>query len=149
MSARKLILPALLALSALLLSACLFEQSPAPGCRATFGLGTGGCQGKSAVINLRAYGADCLTLEADNCNGGVINVRNNCKDDFLISSINIKAGSSAILDLQEENMFVKLAEVDNNFSQYIPKAETTVEMYGTVGANTIRMRFTKTGPLCK
>lgn len=57
----------------------------APGCIDTGGM-FGGCFGKHIIKNARiSKNIPCLKLEINNCNGGIIEIRNQCQKDVTIN----------------------------------------------------------------
>jgi hypothetical protein len=138
----------------LAVSGCLVRKdSPAPGCVEYWGLAPmGGCFGKTAILDLAVDPEiDCLTIEVNNCNGGVLEVRNACGEPFVIGGLEIEPSDSAVsLDLLRiENGQYLLTYAEGNFGRYVPPEDEGVEMWGTLGAREIRVSFTKTKELCQ
>lgn len=133
------------------LAGCVVKDSPAPGCRETIGLpAMGGCFGKTAVIDLHVESApSCIVIEANNCNGGVLDVRNNCAETIRLGNVEIPPAGYAILDLVENEGKPEVIQVSSNFSQYQPKTDQEIDLEGVVGDQIFRLTFTKTRPLCE
>lgn len=153
MSSRSRMLIMITILSVVTLSGCIqVKDSPAPGCMEYIGFGPmGGCFGKTAIIDLTLEGApECLAVEANNCNGGVIDVRNDCAQNLILGGVEILAEDYAVLDLveTEEGLF-KLNQINSNFSDFIPELDQYVEITGSLGTQRINMSFIKTAALCE
>lgn len=140
-------------LLALLATGCLVRRdSPAPGCVAYWGLAPmGGCAGKTVIQNLRIEPEiDCLTVEANNCNGGVLEIHNGCNETLVLGGVTVEpATGSASLDvLEQADEGYALARTGSNFALYIPQENETIEVAGMLGDREIRVTFVKTGDLC-
>ncbi len=133
------------------LSGCVVKDSPAPGCRETIGFpAMGGCFGKTAIIDLQVESAPgCVVVEANNCNGGVLDVRNNCVETVRLGSAEIPPAGYAILDLIESSGRPEVIQISSNFSQYQPETDQQIDLEGVVGSQAFRVTFTKTKPLCE
>lgn len=130
---------------------CVVKDSPAPGCIQTIGFPSmGGCFGKTAIVDLQVVSApDCVQVKINNCNGGVLDVRNDCADPVRLGSVEIQPADSVILDMVETGEALELIEISSNFSQYKPGSNRKIEFEGLVGEQMFRLTFTKTGPLCE
>ncbi len=141
----------LLALS-LLLMACgvVLHDSPAPGCVRWLGHAPlGGCQGKHVITQLEVQGAPaCLTVTANNCNGGMLEVTNACDQPLVLDGATLAAGERAGWDVLPTEEGFRLVPVAGNFAQFLPAHDTEVVLRGQVGQTPIEVRFLKTGPLC-
>jgi hypothetical protein len=135
----------------LLLGSCGYQDSPAPGCvKDGLSASSGGCFGKTAIIDLALVSTPgCLVIEANNCNGGVLEIRNNCAENTHLGEILILPSSSAILDVRESEETVVVFETDTNFSEYKPDARRQIVITGTVGSQPIQIAYTRTEPLCE
>ncbi len=148
--AGRLLIPVLL-VSVLLTGCFVKKDSPAPGCIEYWGLApTGGCFGKTAIIDLQVEPEmECLQISVNNCNGGVLEVSNSCAEILFLSRITIHPGEDNVgLDLVRENGEYFLERADSNFSQYVPSQDEPVEILGMMGAVEVRITFTKTSELC-
>lgn len=144
----------LLFLSALALAGCLrIKDSPAPGCVKTIGFRPmGGCFGRTAIVDLSVEPeVACLTVSANNCNGGVLTVANGCDEplDLAGDAVQIAPGDRSNFDVLDIDGVPQLVPVSSNFSEYVPSEDRKVEACGTLGATEIIIRFTKTAPLCE
>ena len=102
----------------LILSGCIVKDSPAPGCVQSIGLPlAGGCFGKTAIVDLKVAGPECVVVEANNCNGGILEIRNSCPDTLQLSGMEILPSSSVSLDVIETEGGFMLTETDSNFSK--------------------------------
>jgi len=73
-------------------------ESPAPGCRKSFGMG--GCFGKTVILDVAVEPAvDCLQFEGDNCNGGVLDVKNSCSENLVLGDVTVPAEEFAGFDV--------------------------------------------------
>lgn len=135
----------------LFLSGCILNDSPAPGCRETIGIPMmGGCSGKTAIVDLEVESApECVVIEANNCNGGVLQIRNTCSEALSLDKIVIDPSDSISLDVKEVEGSIEMIAAHGNFSEYIPEDDTRIELTGVVGLEPIKFAFTKTKPLCK
>lgn len=143
----------LVALSILLLPACIVvRDSPAPGCVERIGipLTVGGCFGKTAILDLVVEPPiKCLSVTVNNCNGGVLWVRNNCSETLTLGGVSIAPQSSATLDVALEGGRYVLVYAGGNFSTYVPAVDERIEITGTLGERSLRVSFTKTAKLCE
>ena len=135
----------------LILGGCIIKDSPAPGCVESIGFpAMGGCSGKTAIVDLEVESApDCVVIEANNCNGGVLEIRNNCEDTLQLDGMEISPVNSISLDFREADGSLDLLEAHGNFSQFAPVEDREIEITGTLGSQTIRIVLTKTKPLCE
>jgi hypothetical protein len=132
---------------------CVVEDSPAPGCiKYLFGgAPTGGCFGKSVITDLKVEPAiDCLTIEVNNCNGGILEVSNSCDEPFVLGSVEISPSEYNVgLDvLGKEDGHYLLAVTYSNFSSYIPQENELIELVGTLGDQEVWVSYIKTKALC-
>ena len=59
------------------------RDSPAPGCAGSGGFG--GCAGKTVILDLQVENAPaCLTIRVNNCNGGILDVNNQCDEAAIL-----------------------------------------------------------------
>jgi len=134
----------------LTLSCSLFvsENSPAAGCNKSFGMG--GCFGITAILDITIEPEiDCLEIEANNCNGGVLEVRNTCQEILILDDFEIPPMDSVSFDVIEKgDGTYSLVDIYSNFSDYIPDEDKTINISGMLGSQEIKVVFTKTAPLC-
>ncbi len=139
-------------LTVLLLGGCVVvKDSPAPGCVEYLGIGPmGGCFGKTALLDLAVSPEiACLEVAVNNCNGGVLEIRNGCADPLTFDGVEIAPGETAVLDVVKEGEGHGLIETGGNFSDYIPERDERVEVSGRLGDRDITITFIKTAPLCE
>ena len=139
---------------ALFASGCAVRKdSPAPGCVEYWGFPPmGGCAGKTVIQNLRVEpDLDCLTIEVNNCNGGVLEVRNACSEMLVLGGVEIEASTGPVsLDVQKgESGEYHLVETASNFALYVPQENERIELQGDLGAQEVKISFTKTKELCQ
>ncbi len=111
----------------------------------------GGCFGKTVIMDLEVEPAiDCLTIEVNNCNGGILEVSNLCNESFVLGGIEIKSQDRNVgLDvLGKEDGRYLLTVTYSNFSDYIPQENEEIELVGTLGDQEERVSFIKTKKLC-
>ena len=134
-------------------SACIVtKDSPAPGCVESIGFPSfGGCFGKTAILDLTVEPEiECLTISANNCNGGVLDINNACQKTLLLDGIEISPSSSISLDVVENsNGMHSLNEVWSNFSEYVPAQNTVISATGSLGNQKLEVTFTKSAQLCE
>ena len=85
----------------------------------------------------------------NNCNGGVLEVRNACEEAVELGGVRIEPQGSVGLDVVAEGDEHALVGVGSNFSEYVPEADERIELIGTVGEQQVRVSFTKTAKLCE
>ena len=137
---------------ALVLSGCVVKDSPAPGCVESIGPPiAGGCFGKTAILDLAVEPEiECLVVDVNNCNGGVLEVWNRCDETLVLGGVEVSPPDHVGLDVvEEEGGAYGLVEVDSNFSDHVPEADREIEIVGTLGEREIRLAFTKTAKLCE
>jgi len=136
----------------LLLSACIIKDSPAPGCIEYVGFAPmGGCNGKTIITDLVLEGfPECVQVSVNNCNGGVLEVQNNCSETLKLNGVEIPADSSDSLDIwpAADDRF-ELIKISSNFSDFSPSTDQRIEIIGSLDHHTVRLAFIKTAPLCE
>jgi hypothetical protein len=143
----------LLLIAAVTACGCIIvRDSPAPGCIKYIGIPTmGGCSGKTAIINLNIEPKpECIKIEVNNCNGGVLEISNRCTVPLVIGGISIAPQElHASLDIESnKDGRCTLIRTSTNFSRYIPAANEKIDLSGKLGEQAIRVSFTKTAKLC-
>lgn len=144
----------LVALTLFPVAGCIIEDSPAPGCvKYSFGCSpAGGCFGKSIIEDLSVEPEiDCITIEVNNCNGGILEVSNACDEPFVLGGVEIAPHEHNVgLDvLGQENGVWLLTETATNFSDYIPAEDELIEILGTLGTQQVQVSYIKTKKLCE
>lgn len=138
-------------LAACLLAGCIVRDSPAPGCVERIGPGMmGGCQGRTAILDVvLTPEQSCLSIRANNCNGGVLEIANDCGDPLELGGLTILPGERETADVvSAADGAYELAGVAGNFAATIPDADLYVTLEGDLGGLPLTLTFTKTGPLC-
>lgn len=128
------------------------KDSPAPGCiENLFFPSMGGCFGRSVILDIQVEPEiDCLLVEADNCNGGVLDIKNSCEEDFLLDEYRIESSSRMTFDVEEmQDGNFSLIETDINFSVYIPENDTIIILDGLIMDRQVKITYTKTKALCE
>ena len=135
-------------------------NSPAPGCNTSLLPIIGGCSGKTAIIDISHKPAvPCLTIRANNCNGGILEIRNRCsaalvfkssKNKAVVGNIIIQPDSDENFDLIKNNDNIYLSKSDSgNFSIIRLKQNHMITLDALLGSIPVRISFTKTAPLCQ
>lgn len=146
--ALRLFTPLLIVSGMTLLSGCLVRRdSPAPGCIEYWGPAPmGGCQGKTVIQDLQTADVpDCVTVNFNNCNGGVLEVDNACGKPVVLDGVPVDRMTSVSLDVVDSRA---LTVTYSNFSSFVPEQDTSVEIRGQLSENNFTFSFTKTAPLC-
>jgi len=140
-----------IAICLFILTSCVIKDSPAPGCRKTIGFPSmGGCSGKTAIVDLEVTSApNCVIISANNCNGGVLNIRNTCTDTLTLNGVEIDPSDSVNLDAKLVDDAAEWTRAHGNFSDFIPEEDTRFELTGAIGTDPIQIVFTKTKLLCQ
>lgn len=123
----------------------------APGCIKTNKLIFGGCFGKTLIFDLNVNPrVECLSIDINNCNGGILVISNLCNESFVTGNIEIKPQDKYVgLDvLKDEINKYSLIYSDGNFARYIPKQNEKINIIGVLGNQTIEISFIKTKELC-
>lgn len=147
-----LVIAALLLIMVNTTGCILTDDSPAPGCKKYWGLApTGGCFGKSIIKELKIEPSlDCVTIEANNCNGGVLNIRNRCKQALVLGNVEVSPSEYVIFDIesrQADGSYTFVA-INSNFSKYIPEQDEVISVNGKLGDQDIKISYIKTSKLC-
>ncbi len=118
-------------------------QQTAPGCNG--GGGITGCLGKSFIRNASLEPAfNCVRLDPNNCNGGVLGVENHCEDDLTIGGVVVAAGEFKNVELvREAGGAVAVVEPEGNFDSYNPETADELGVYGTLGAQAVQLSYVK------
>jgi len=112
---------------------------------------TGGCFGKSAIKDLKVEPAmETVIIETNNCNGGVLNIRNLDSQALSLCGLEIGPGDYAIVDIQGRlaDGSYELKKSGSNFSGYIPVADEKVTVRGRLGSREFMLSYIKTKKLC-
>ena len=112
----------------------------------------GGCFGKTVIMDLEVEPSiDCLTIEVNNCNGGVLEVSNSCDEPFVLAGVEITPEEYNVgLDvLGKEDGRYLLTATYSNFSDYIPQENEEIEFVGALGDQEDLVSFIKTKKLCE
>jgi hypothetical protein len=147
-----LVVLAVVLIALLVLQGCIVvRDSPAPGCIKRVGISPmGGCSGKTAILNLQVKPkVECLSITANNCNRGVLEVRNGCDEEVVLGNVRIEPRESVSLDIVEKGGRHSLVRASGNFSEYVPERDVRIELAGVIGETRIKVSFTKTAKLCK
>jgi hypothetical protein len=97
-------------------------SSPAPGCNTHIPWSYGGCFGKSAITDLSVTPSfDCLSIDTNNCNGGIIVISNLCNETVTIGKETIVPNSRHKgYGLSKEGNEYLLIPAVENWENYIP-----------------------------
>ena len=153
MKKQVLLLVIILTVMVILAGCIVTKESPAPGCREYIGLPmAGGCFGKSAILNLKIEPpTECIKLEVNNCNGGVLEVRNLCTQTLNLGTVEIPPTERAALDVKSKNTdgYYTLVWSSSNFSKYIPDQDEQIKVAGSLGNQKFVVTYIKTKKLCE
>lgn len=141
-----------LLLSVLLLNGCIIiKNSPAPGCVKYIGPPMiGGCFGKTALVDLNVEpNNECLAIMTNNCNGGILEINNQCNAALNLGGVTVGKGERQGFDIVKKGDEYILINAGGNFPHNIAKVDENIELEGTLGPRKLTVTFTKTGPLCK
>ena len=141
----------LLLLAALILSGCVVENSPAPGCVRYLGPAPmGGCAGKQIIKDIRVEpNLECLNIRANNCNGGVLVISNRCGKPVSLGGVMVNAHSENLtFDVSRKGGKYVLIRSGGNVSGYLPTSDERISIAGSFGGKPLHLEFVKTGPLC-
>ncbi len=146
---KKIILIALI-FGIILFSGCLDEgktdntEIKAPGCEGA-GIVPTGCLGKSVIKDINAQPTfECLKLDANNCNGGILGIENRCDTDLEIGGKTVHANSYKGIEFvrnREGKIFV--TEPGGNVDTYNPEDEDLLSVKGKLGEKEITISYTK------
>jgi len=148
----RLVVILLVALSGLIIRGCIVvKDSPAPGCIKRIGAAPiGGCFGKTAILDLVVEPENaCLSIGVNNCNGGVLEIRNVCQTALVLGAIRIAPQNNVSLDVFSEGNQHTVREISSNFSEYVPAVDEKIKLVGMLDQKPIRVTFTKTARLCE
>jgi hypothetical protein len=133
-------------------SCIIIKDSPAPGCVKRVGFPmSGGCFGKSAILGLRIEpNRNDIILQVNNCNGGVLEVRNTSDQLLVLGGVEIETSGYTALDVRERQSdgFYSLKEISSNFSEYVPQQDEVIKVHGILGKEQLVVTYTKTKKLC-
>ena len=135
-----------------LLTGCIIKDSPAPGCVEYIGFAPmGGCSGKTILTDLTLEGfPECVAVTLNNCNGGVLEVQNDCSESLTLSNLEIPPGESVSLDIKPAaDGGFELIRTPSNFSDYSPTTDQSIKITGSIGDQALFMSFLKTASLCE
>jgi len=131
-------------------AACISPEteSPAPGCRQSFGMG--GCNGKTIIKDVTFEPRiDCLVISGDNCNGGILDVHNDCDEDLTINDHVVPAGKFTSFDvIKDAEGQYDLVVIDHNISIFIPEQDMPLTFEANLGEQQIDIHFVKSAPYC-
>ena len=129
------------------------QDSPAPGCNAGGGCFPvmDGCSGKTVIQDVVITGdGGCLSVNVNNCNGGVIDITNACAETLIIAELEIPPSVTWTVDVYPapEGQFAFVRN-PSNLSEFTPDSDQYIEMVGYLGDKIVRISFIKTAPLCE
>lgn len=126
-----------------------------PGCNpATKGF-IGGCTGKSQIEDIKLLGPDCLSVNVNNCNGGVVEVYNTCAKKLNLGNITIAARKSngelpISVELEKDaSGKIIIKESRGNSASYTPKETEEFFIDGDMEGQKVKLSYVKTKQLCE
>lgn len=133
-------------------SCIVTKDSPAPGCIKSVGIPmAGGCSGKTAILELQVVpNIDTIIIKVNNCNGGVLEVRNSSDQLLVLGGVEIEASDYVSLDVigWQADGYYSLKEISSNFSDYVPVQDEAIAIQGVLGQEQFIVTYTKTKKLC-
>jgi hypothetical protein len=133
-------------------SCIVTKDSPAPGCIKSVGIPmAGGCSGKTAIVDLQVIpDINTIIIKVNNCNGGVLEVRNSSDQLLVLGGVEIEASDYVSLDVIERQSdgFYSLKDISSNFSDYVPVQDEVITVLGVLGQEQFIVSYTKTKKLC-
>jgi hypothetical protein len=99
---------------------------------------------KKWTIIIISLAGNYLSVEVNNCNGGVVVIKNDWNESLLLGETIIMPGGSITFDAQQidEGQFV-LTQIPSNFSEYVPESDQWIEVPGKLGDQTMEISFFK------
>jgi hypothetical protein len=78
-----------------------------------------------------------------------LEVTNDCAQSLVLGGVEIEPSDGNVgLDVRRENGEYRFVYSSGNFSEYTPEQDESIEVWGTLGAEEVRVSFTKTKELC-
>lgn len=116
----------------------------APGCEGA-GISPTGCLGKSLIKDIKVEPTvECLKVEANNCNGGILEIDNKCADDLEVGSKTVRAGSFRLIEFVRDGAGdIRVIEPEGNPDSYNPEKEDTLSAKGKLGETEVIISYTK------
>lgn len=142
---------ALSLLAALALAGCAipYHRSEAPACNRYIGMPMiGGCFGTTIVTDIRVSPErDCLDVQANNCNGGTLEINNRCGVPLTFGKVTFPPADGLDAIRAPAGHWVA-ANNPSNFTCEVVSENAVVRLDGMLGAEPLTLTFTKTAPLC-
>jgi len=130
------------------------RDSPAPGCIIRTGGPTfGGCNGKTIITNVNFDAPSCFGAKASNCNGGVLEIFNRCKESVWLGDLEVLPLTNVrsfptIEFIKDETGNIKAQYTEGNYASYIPEQNETLSITGRIGEQQITISYMKSKKLC-
>jgi len=91
----------------------------------------------------------CLNVKPINCNGGVLEIYNTCKDIATIGNIMLPTKEYLYVEIVKNSTTEAYQVVQvRGISVFLPSQKTKLKATGTVGNQSFTISYVKTGPLC-
>lgn len=84
----------------------------------------------------------------NNCNGGVVDIRNNCVEDFKMGEVVIGPDKAGSMELHRIKGKVEALRAQGNYASYFPGQHETLEATGLLGKTKIKIGYKKSKKLC-
>lgn len=130
------------------------EEEYAPGCSQPTGA-PGGCFGKNIIKNAKLSNSiSCLDIKVNNCNGGIFEIVNTCKDNIYINEKTLVKKEDSFFnyfyfDLGRDEQGTLWPYIrEDSFSVYKPSEDDNISIQIKAGEKTATLSYTKTKPLC-
>ena len=104
-----------------------------------------GCFGENEILDLNINPKfACLSIRANNCNDGVLEITNNCDQKVKIGDLDIPKGDFSFELLKDEVGNVYINYTRGNYATYNPKNNETLSINGFVGESQFHLSYLKT-----
>lgn len=114
----------------------------------------GGCFGTAGIENLVVEPAiPCLSIKANNCNGGVLTIINTCREELTVGDLKINRTSfpdgkenfrentvELIKDSENNNVAIKSRGI---YASYYPSEKETMRISGMIGNSSFNISYVK------
>lgn len=138
--------------SLIVIAGCnVYPDSVPPGCKKYFFPRATGCFATNKIIDLNVEPKiSCLDIYANNCIGPFLTIKNSCSDAFVVyEDVSIQPDSAVRFDIvSRPNGKFTLAEPPANGTVAIPAENQDIEIYGSLGAEQVKISLTRTKAFC-
>jgi|APHM01.1.fsa_nt_gi hypothetical protein len=144
-------LSAAILLIAVILTPIAYESKKAdlaPGCDSDTLMG--GCAGKRIIKDI-SVGPEksCLSVGANNCNGGVLIINNDCSQSVQMGRYTVAEGERETLEFKPERGEVRVYSSRGNYASYDPNTTRELSKNVRIGSENLSISYVKTQNLCR